>query len=97
MVVRATGAFYLIYIGYMMLRVSFASRAVGDHISDIRNLQSEEPPYAAYLQGLLTNLGNPTMIVLLTSFFPQFVAEASRVVRCYLSGLGCLLILQSAS
>lgn len=74
MAVRAAGAVYLIYIGYKMLRASFASRAMDHNTRDTRNLRSGEPLLAAYLQGLLTNLGNPKMIVLLTSFLPQFVA-----------------------
>ncbi|OJJ11508.1 hypothetical protein BKI51_07130 [Alphaproteobacteria bacterium AO1-B] len=74
MAVRAAGALYLIYIGYKMLRASFASRAMDHNTRDTRNLRSEEPLLATYLQGLLTNLGNPKMIVLLTSFLPQFVA-----------------------
>ncbi|GFE52447.1 lysine transporter LysE [Roseobacter cerasinus] len=74
MAVRAAGALYLIYIGYKMLRASLASRADENPVSDISDLRSEEPLYAAYIQGLLTNLGNPKMVVLLTSFLPQFVA-----------------------
>lgn len=74
MAVRAAGALYLIYIGYKMLHASVASRAGENHIGDASQLRSEEPLYAAYIKVLLTNLGNPKMVVLLTSFLPQFVA-----------------------
>ncbi|MBY6048333.1 LysE family translocator [Vannielia litorea] len=102
MAVRAAGALYLVYIGLKMLRASFASRTVDIETSEIRSLRSEEPLFAAYLQGLLTNLGNPKMIVLLTSFLPQFVAvELGNVstqilvlgVFMYLNGFVCFSLI----
>ena len=102
MVVRAAGALYLIYIGYTMLRTSFATRVVGNRSSHVPELKSEEPLVAAFIQGLLTNLGNPKMIVLLTSFLPQFVAVELGNVSAqilvlgffmYLNGLICFSII----
>ncbi|MBE1295041.1 MAG: hypothetical protein GJ678_02195 [Rhodobacteraceae bacterium] len=102
MAVRAAGALYLMYIGYKMLRASFASRAVNQATDGTPDLRSEEPLYAAYIQGLLTNLGNPKMVVLLTSFLPQFVAvELGNVSTqilvlgffMYLNGLICFSLI----
>ena len=102
MAVRAAGALYLTYIGYTMLRTSFATRAVANQSSHVPGLKSEEPLIAAFIQGLLTNLGNPKMIVLLTSFLPQFVAiELGNVSTqilvlgffMYLNGLICFSII----
>lgn len=100
--VRTAGALYLIYIGYKMLRTSYLSRADGEHIGNTKSLQSGEPLYSAYIQGLFTNLGNPKMIVLLTSFLPQFVAvELGNVSTqilvlgffMYLNGLICFSLI----
>ena len=93
MAIRAAGAIYLIYIAYKMLRASFASRADEGQISEIKNLKSEEPLYAAFIQGLLTNLGNPKMFVLLTSFLPQFVAPELGNVSGQILVLGLLMYL----
>lgn len=102
MTVRVVGALYLIYIGYKMLRASMASRALGGEGRDTYTVKSEEPLFAAYIQGLLTNLGNPKMVVLLTSFLPQFVAvELGNVsgqilvlgLFMYLNGLVCFSLI----
>ncbi|WP_341368210.1 LysE family translocator [Yoonia sp. BS5-3] len=102
MAVRAGGALYLIYIGYKILRTSFASRSVRDQSSHLSGLRSEEPLIAAFIQGLLTNLGNPKMVVLLTSFLPQFVAVELGNVSAqilvlgffmYLNGLICFSVI----
>lgn len=102
MAVRIAGAIYLIYIGYKMLLAAFALRR--DHASgtDTAPLPSDEPLLAAYIQGLLTTLGNPKIIVLLTSFLPQFVAvELGNISTqtlvlgffMYLNGFVCLTVL----
>ena len=98
MTVRAAGAAYLIYVGYKILRASFAARRNTDHAVDAHFAPRGEPLLAAYMQGLLTNLGNPKMIVLLTSFLPQFVAVEMGNISTqililgffmYLNGLVC--------
>ncbi len=102
MAVRAAGALYLIFVGCKMLRASLALRKASGHKSEIKDLHSQEPLYAAYVQGLLTNLGNPKMIVLLTSFLPQFVAvELGNIstqililgLFMYLNGLICFSLI----
>lgn len=102
MAVRAAGAVYLIYIGYKMLRSSFALRRQGAQSIDTTDLRGTEPLFAAYIQGLLTNLGNPKMIVLLTSFLPQFVAVEMGNISAqililglfmYLNGLVCFTLI----
>ncbi|MEL6413955.1 MAG: hypothetical protein AAFQ15_03325, partial [Pseudomonadota bacterium] len=42
-------------------------------------------------QGLLTNLGNPKMLVLLTSFLPQFVAAELGSISTQILVLGALM------
>ncbi|WP_299780483.1 LysE family translocator [uncultured Roseobacter sp.] len=93
MAVRAAGAVYLIYVGYRMLRASFAFRKNHDPATHTAFVPSEEPLLAAYIQGLLTNLGNPKMIVLLTSFLPQFVAVEMGNISTQILVLGLLMYL----
>lgn len=98
MAVRAAGALYLMYVGYRMLCAALAKRGGVDRGAETAPQPSQEPLAAAFLQGLLTNLGNPKMLVLLTSFLPQFVAAdlgniSSQILMLgffmYLNGLVC--------
>jgi threonine/homoserine/homoserine lactone efflux protein len=64
--VRVAGAIYLLYLGIQSIRGRGGLRA------------GEKTPAQAqagrtYLQGLLTNLGNPKMITFTIAFLPQFV------------------------
>ena len=64
--VRVAGAIYLLYLGVQSIRGRGGLRA------------GEKTPAQAqagrtYLQGLLTNLGNPKMITFTIAFLPQFV------------------------
>jgi threonine/homoserine/homoserine lactone efflux protein len=64
--VRIAGAIYLLYLGVQSIRGRgqlSASQAVATHNQSGR----------AFLQGLLTNLGNPKMITFTIAFLPQFV------------------------
>ena len=90
--VRALGATYLIYVGYTMTRSALAGRR-GSTQLEAPQPPSQEPLLAAYLQGLLTNLGNPKMLVLLTSFLPQFVAAELGNVSSQILVLGALMYL----
>lgn len=102
MAIRAAGAGYLMFVGYVMLKAAFERRAVQNASPEAPRLPANEPLWGAYLQGLLTNLGNPKMLVLLTSFLPQFVAEELGHISTqilvlgaimYLNGLICFTIL----
>src|SRR5947207_802498 len=62
--VRIAGALYLLYLGIQSIR----GRSGLDR-------RASAPKHASrtYLQGLLTNLGNPKMITFTVAFLPQFV------------------------
>jgi threonine/homoserine/homoserine lactone efflux protein len=64
--VRAAGVIYLLYLGIQSIRGRGGLRA---------SEKTPAPPQArrTYLQGLLTNLGNPKMITFTIAFLPQFV------------------------
>lgn len=100
--IRAAGAIYLIYVGYNMLSFTFKELAQNDNEASETFHKNSEPLFSAYFQGFITNLGNPKMVVLLTSFLPQFVAvELGNVsfqilvlgFLMYLNGLVCFFVI----
>lgn len=93
MAVRAAGAGYLMFIGYKMLAAALRDHRLANRAPVDKMPASEEPLYAAFLQGLLTNLGNPKMLVLMTSFLPQFVAEDKGNISQQIMVLGALMYL----
>jgi threonine/homoserine/homoserine lactone efflux protein len=63
---RIAGAAYLVFLGAQALLAAVRGRAAA-------HTGSRGP--AAYRQGLLSNLGNPKMVVFFTSLLPQFAAS----------------------
>jgi threonine/homoserine/homoserine lactone efflux protein len=80
---RIAGAAYLVYLGLHALRDAVFRRVTGGetltHPSRMTSLR-------AFRQGLLSNLGNPKMVVFFTSLLPQFVGPGS-------GGFSALLVL----
>jgi len=69
---RWAGAAYLVFLGLQALRAAISSRP--------RSSQSAASPtrvggWAPYRQGVLSNLGNPKMVVFFSSLLPQFVSQ----------------------
>src|SRR5439155_4571371 len=64
---RLAGAAYLVFLGGQPLLAAARGRPV---VSGGR-----ARPRAAYRQGVLSNLGNPKMVVFFTSLLPQFAAS----------------------
>jgi threonine/homoserine/homoserine lactone efflux protein len=63
---RIVGAAYLVYLGGEALLAAWRGRSV----------TAKGPrPRATYRQGLLSNLGNPKMVVFFTSLLPQFASS----------------------
>ncbi|MEO9528106.1 LysE family translocator [Roseibium sp.] len=91
--VRAAGALYLIYVGSRMLAAELTRRRTGTPQANRSATAQDEPLWAACLQGFLTNLGNPKMVVLLTSFLPQFVAVDLGHVSYQILMLGLVMYL----
>ena len=63
---RIAGAAYLVYLGVEALLAAVRGRTV---------TSDGPPPRARYRQGLLSNLGNPKMVVFFTSLLPQFASS----------------------
>jgi threonine/homoserine/homoserine lactone efflux protein len=64
--VRIAGAIYLLYLGIQSIRGRGGLSTNG-------TASAQEPGGRAYVQGPLTNLGNPKMITFTVAFLPQFV------------------------
>jgi threonine/homoserine/homoserine lactone efflux protein len=80
-VLRWSGAAYLVWIGYKMLRYPRRSfLAAGRGTGGGRE---------AFARGFLTNLLNPKVGIFYVSFLPQFVPEGASVVR-YILLLGAI-------
>jgi len=81
---RVAGAAYLVYLGLHALSDAFPRRRPpeSETIAPPRRL----PPRSAFTQGLLSNLGNPKMVVFFTSLLPQFVSPGG-------GGFSVLLVL----
>ena len=63
---RIVGAAYLVFLGAEALLAAVRGRAV---------TANERRPRATYRQGLLSNHGNPKMVVFFTSLLPQFASS----------------------
>lgn len=80
-IIRSAGAAYIIHMGYRMLK-SISERST--NISKSKN----ESLFSAFTQGLVTNLTNPKVLLILTVFLPQFVSIELRNVSYQLLVLG---------
>jgi threonine/homoserine/homoserine lactone efflux protein len=60
--IRIAGALYLVWLGAQTLRGHGAS------------VEARPRPGSGYRQGLLSNLGNPKIVIFFTSLLPQFAA-----------------------
>jgi threonine/homoserine/homoserine lactone efflux protein len=63
---RILGAAYLVFLGAEALLAAVRGRPVAG---------TGPRPRATYRQGLLSNLGNPKMVVFFTSLLPQFASS----------------------
>jgi threonine/homoserine/homoserine lactone efflux protein len=69
--VKLVGAVYLVLLGLQALVAAFRASRPGAEVVEIA-LPRRLHPFAAYRQGLVSNLGNPKMAVFFTSLLPQF-------------------------
>jgi threonine/homoserine/homoserine lactone efflux protein len=88
--IRIAGAAYLILLGAQSLRAAISQRRIT--VMRIEPGQAARQP--AYIrQGLLSNLGNPKMLLFFTGLLPQF-ADGGRAIDLVILGLTfCLLTL----
>jgi threonine/homoserine/homoserine lactone efflux protein len=68
-IIKFIGAGYLIYIGYQLLKSK-------EHTIDIKNLQKVSYK-KMFMQGALSNIMNPKIVIFYFSYLPQFVIPNS--------------------
>ena len=71
---RWAGAAYLVFLGLQALRAAISSRPRSGH-SAASPTPTAGSGWAPYRQGVLSNLGNPKMVVFFSSLLPQFVSQ----------------------
>jgi threonine/homoserine/homoserine lactone efflux protein len=92
LVVKYAGAAYLVWLGLQSLRAAFRPA------TDLGAVQTRTaralPPRSAFLQGVVSDLGNPKMAAFFTSLLPQFVPAGDTSVTS-LAALGLLFSLMT--
>jgi threonine/homoserine/homoserine lactone efflux protein len=86
---RLAGAAYLVFLGFQALRAALFSTRQSGLSSASRSVSSPSrggSAWAFYFQGLLSNLGNPKILVFFLSLLPQFIERGQ-------ASFGRLLIL----
>ncbi len=94
LVVKVVGAAYLVFLGGRMLVASLRpAAAMADPVPGVVDAAaSRRPASRTFVQGLLTNLFNPKVVLFFLSFFPQFVADTSASKTAAFVVLGGLLV-----
>lgn len=72
LVIKVAGAAYLIFLGVRMIVGTIVRRE-----PIVMATPASVSPARTFVQGFLTNLLNPKVVLFFLSFFPQFVSEAS--------------------
>lgn len=85
--VKYAGAAYLIYLGVLALREALWSAARNSATGPAGGSTRLLNPWTAFLQGLISDLGNPKMAVFFTGLLPQF-APAGAATFSALFALG---------
>lgn len=90
--VKYAGAAYLAWLGLQSLRAAFRPT-----ISPTTQTPAARPPAprAAFVQGVVSDLGNPKMAAFFTSLLPQFAPQTSLAGDASFAGLAALGLLFS--
>jgi threonine/homoserine/homoserine lactone efflux protein len=89
--VKYAGAAYLVWLGVQSLRSAFGN---GPAIAISAPAGSRLPPRQAFVQGIVSDLGNPKIAAFFTSMLPQF-APAGAADFAGLAALGLLFSLMT--
>lgn len=87
--IRLAGAAYLVYLGAHALWLAVRSAVPAERSAGPAS--GGFAPSKAFRQGLLSNLGNPKMVVFFSSLLPQFVTPGSSTFGAMLS-LGLVFV-----
>lgn len=87
---RVAGAAYLVYLGLQSLRMAL-NRTMSSNVSPPGRAPAGRLRFLR--QGLMSNLGNPKMLLFFTSLLPQFAAGSGGPPFVILGLIFCLLTL----
>jgi threonine/homoserine/homoserine lactone efflux protein len=88
--IRVAGGVYLIVLGLQSLRAAMGQRA--EAVAGLQTRPATRPP--TYVrQGLLSNLGNPKMLLFFAGLLPQFAPVGSSMALAMLGLTFCVLTL----
>ena len=76
--VKAAGAIYLMWLGWQSLRKVFGGREAG--LDDRNGREAPTKPSKCFLEGFLSNVLNPKVVVFYLAFLPQFIHPGDPVV-----------------
>jgi RhtB (resistance to homoserine/threonine) family protein len=94
-VVKFAGAIYLVYLGVRLLFAKSAEPVAGDTDADQASARSAPKSLRQlFMQGFVTNVLNPKVVLFFVSFFPQFVAadSPSKVLSFLTLGVAFILM-----
>jgi threonine/homoserine/homoserine lactone efflux protein len=100
LVVKLVGAAYLVYLGVRMIiatgrhgrSASLAARSGADKPAPVGKRRSNR---RTFMQGFITNVTNPKVVLFFLSLFPQFVSAGSAHKGLAFAVLGAILIVIS--
>lgn len=97
-VIKVVGAAYLIYLGgRMLLAPPDRDDTLAETAEQAADSRRPRPLKALFMQGFLTNVLNPKVVLFFLSFFPQFVdPHASHKAAAFLA-LGAVFIIMSTA
>jgi threonine/homoserine/homoserine lactone efflux protein len=75
--IRLAGAVYLVYLGAQTLRSALEARSSIEPDALATPARRRRPAVVFVRQGVLSNLGNPKMVLFFTSLLPQFAPPGS--------------------
>ena len=93
LVVKVCGAAYLIFLGLRMIAAGRRRAPVQPKVAATRAADQPRPSLRrAFVQGFVTNLLNPKVVLFFLSFLPQFVETTSDAKAAAFVALGAVLI-----
>jgi threonine/homoserine/homoserine lactone efflux protein len=92
--VKYAGAAYLVFLGGQALRAALRSSGNSDAAMLLNRQRQRLRPLASLRQGMVSDLGNPKMVVFFASLLPQF-APAEGSTFAALMGLGLVFCLMT--
>lgn len=95
---KMAGALYLLWLGWGLFRQGWRAFGQGRSVlldAPAADSQGEGAAMAAFIQGLLTNLLNPKIVLFFLALLPPFVATDAAHPALAFAGLGLWLSVQS--